>query len=299
MRKAQLVMVGVIAIVVLIGAAWQFGAFSFSGKFATPVVTTATSLQPMGRGDFTLPIVDRSGSTGKSLTLSDFRGHVIVLEFTEPWCPHGAQFASTLERLYEQYVDRGVVFIAVAGSASNESRTLAIPPSDVAEFIRNHNSSLTYVFDSNNRLFDVYGVKWIPTLFVLLKNGSVSMLFLGVTSHDAIAGSIDQAMGEAVSYTTQGPAWKVISDGSLDLIGQDGKIAGDLAQQYVDLANVSYGLYNGSLFFRFSLHGEVPKSIAGTHVDSIWYQVLLDVDSNPSTGYRWSSDFGADYFLQF
>lgn len=289
MRRAQLAVVGVIVIVVLIGAAWRFGAFSFS----------RTSSQPMGRGDFTLPIVDRTGSTGKSLTLSDFRGHVIVLEFMEPWCPYSVQFASTLEGLYQQYADKGVVFIAVAGSASNQSRTVAIPPSDVAGFIRTYNSSLTYVFDSNNKLFDVYSVRGFPTLFILSKNGSVSMLFLGVTSHDAVAGGIDQTMTEAVSYTAQGPVWKVISDGSLDLIGQDGKILGDLGQPYVDLANVSYSLYNESLFFRFSLHGEIPNSIAGTHVASIWYQVLLDVDSNPSTGYRWSSAFGADYYLQF
>jgi thiol-disulfide isomerase/thioredoxin len=267
---------------------------------ATPgVTTTTTGYQPVGRGDFTLPIVDRTGLTGKSLTLSEFRGHVIVLEFTEPWCPHGAQFASTLERLYQQYADKGVVFIAVAGSYSNESKTAAIPPGDVATFIGNYNSSLTYVFDSSNRLFDVYVVHWIPTLFILSKDGSVSMQFVGVTSHDAIAGGIDEATTEPQGYTTQGQVWKVISNEPLDLIGQDGKIVGDLGQPYVDLANVSYSLYNGSLFFRFSLHGEIPNTMTSIHVDSIWYQVLLDVDSNASTGYRWSSDFGADYILMF
>jgi thiol-disulfide isomerase/thioredoxin len=299
MKRAQLAAIGVVAIVVLIGAAWRFGAFSFPGMFATPGVATTTSFQPMGRGDFTLPIIDRTGSAGKSVTLSDFRGHVIVLEFMEPWCSGEPRFASTLERLYQQYADKGVVFIAVAGSASNQNRTAAIPSSDVAEFIRKYNSSLTYVFDSNNRLFDMYGVKWVPTLFILSKNGSVSMLFLGVTSHDAIAGVIDQAMTEATSYTTHGTVWNAISDGSLDLFDEDGKIAGDLGQPYIDIANVSYSLNNGSLFFRFSLRGEIPSSLAGTHVASIWYQVLLDADSNPSTGYRWSNDFGPDYFLQF
>ena len=100
------------------------------------------------------------------------------------------------------------------------------------------------------------------------------------------------------STWTQQATWNVLSDGSLDLIGEDGKIAGDLGQPYVDLANVSYSFYNGSLFFRFSLCGEIPK-ITTTHVNSIWYQVLLDVDSDSSTGFRWSSDFTPDYILQF
>jgi hypothetical protein len=219
-----------------------------------------------------------------------------VLEFMEPWCSEGPKFTSTLERLYQQYAHKGVVFMAVAGSASNQSRTVAIPSSDVAEFIRNYNSSLTYVFDSNMRHVRCQmGSDAVHSL----EKWSVSMSFVGETSHDAIAGAIDQAMTEAMSYTTQGPVWKVVSDGSLDLFGQDGKIAGDLGQAYVDVADVSYSFYNGSLFFRFSLRGEIPNSIVGTHVASIWYQVLLDADSNPSTGYRWRNDFGPDYFLQF
>jgi hypothetical protein len=103
------------------------------------------------------------------------------------------------------------------------------------------------------------------------------------------------------TYTTwtQQAAWNVLSDGSLNLIGEDGKIEGDLGQPYVDLANVSYSSYNGSLFFRFSLRGEIPNRITTTHVASIWYQVLLDVDSDSSTGFRWSNNFTPDYILEF
>jgi len=107
------------------------------------------------------------------------------------------------------------------------------------------------------------------------------------------------AMTTTYTTWTQEGAWNVLSDGSLDLIGEDGKIAGDLGQPYVDLANVSYSFYNGSLFFRFSLHGEIPNRITTTHVTSIWYQVLLDVDSDSRTGFRWSRNFTPDYILQF
>jgi hypothetical protein len=100
------------------------------------------------------------------------------------------------------------------------------------------------------------------------------------------------------TWTQQG-AWNVLPDGSLDLIGEDGKIAGDLRQPYVDLANVSYSFYNGSLFFRFSLHDKIPNKITTTRVTSIWYQVLLDVDSDSRTGFRWSNSFTPDYILHF
>ena len=106
-------------------------------------------------------------------------------------------------------------------------------------------------------------------------------------------------LGDATVFTTwsfQGP-WNVVQDGSKDLVNQNGNVAGDLAQPYVDLANVSYSHSNGSLFFRFDLHGRIPNQIT-PHVSSIWYQVLLDVDSDSNTGYHWSSDFTPDYIIE-
>lgn len=102
-------------------------------------------------------------------------------------------------------------------------------------------------------------------------------------------------------YTTgtQQGTWNVLSDGSLDLVGEDGRIAGDLGHPYVDLANVSYSFYNGSLFFRFSLRGVIPNRITSTHVGSIWYQVLFDVDLDSSTGFQWSNKFTPDYILEY
>jgi len=68
-------------------------------------------------------------------------------------------------------------------------------------------------------------------------------------------------MAQAMSYTTQGTTWNVISDGSLNLFGEDSKNVGDLGQTYVDVSDVSYSFYNGSLFFRFSLRGEIPNRL--------------------------------------
>jgi hypothetical protein len=102
-----------------------------------------------------------------------------------------------------------------------------------------------------------------------------------------------------VKWSYQGP-WAVIPDGSQDLVDQNGKVVGDLGQPYVDLSNVSYSFLNGSLFFRFSLHGKIPKWGVTANVTSIWYQVLLDSDSDSGTGYDYRSrNFTPDYMLEF
>jgi hypothetical protein len=95
-----------------------------------------------------------------------------------------------------------------------------------------------------------------------------------------------------------GGPWNVIHDGSKGLIAQDGRTVGDFGQPYVILTNVSYSYSNGSLFFLFGLHGKIP-SHTPANVSRIWYQVLLDVDTDSSTGYHWSSNFTPDYILEF
>jgi len=92
--------------------------------------------------------------------------------------------------------------------------------------------------------------------------------------------------------------WTVLSDGAVDLVDERGAIAGDLGQRYVDLANLNYSLSDNSLYFRFTLQDKMPNEGTDSRVDSIWYQVLFDVDSDSSTGFHWSKDFTPDYILQ-
>jgi len=154
----------------------------------TSIVTFAATTEEAIEGDFTLPIVSAKGLTGSNLTLSSFWGNVIVLEFMRPSCPFSQKAAPFMEKLYGEYAKKGVVFIAVAEGWDSS-------PTAVAEFVQRYNSSLTYVYDSTGEVFQMYGVKAVPTLFVLSKSGAVSSSYLGAPSYDIIAKAIDEQIG--------------------------------------------------------------------------------------------------------
>ena len=92
-----------------------------------------------------------------------------------------------MEKLYAEYAKKGVVFIAIAGPWDS--------PLAVWEFIQQYNSSLTYVYDSTGKVFQTYGVKAVPTLFVLSKDGGLSSPYVGAPAYDTIAKAIDEQVG--------------------------------------------------------------------------------------------------------
>jgi peroxiredoxin len=154
----------------------------------TSIVTFATTTEATTvEGDFTLPIVGSKGLTGGNLTLSSFRGSVVVLQFIEASCPVCQKTVPFMEKLYGEYAKKGVVFIAIAGPWDS--------PGAVGEFIQRYNSSLTYVYDSTGVVFQKYGVKAVPTLFVLSKGGTVTSSYVGAPSYDVIAKAIDEQFG--------------------------------------------------------------------------------------------------------
>jgi len=178
--------------VILILVIW--GAYSFSqnthGTSISQSSSTAMSTSSQsGAPDFTLPVVDANGLTGQQVSLSSFRGKVVLLEFMEPWCPHCQNMAPALESLYKQFGSQNVVFISVAGPWQGATSD------DTAKFVHDYGSSWTYVYDSSGSTMSMYGVTGTPTFFVIGKDGSIVTTLQGELTYDTLASVLTQVSG--------------------------------------------------------------------------------------------------------
>jgi thiol-disulfide isomerase/thioredoxin len=190
LSKAEKVAIPIIIII----AVWAVYSFTQPAPSSTKLQVTYSSAGSLSQStsapDFTLPIVDSSGLTGNTLTLSSFRGKVVLIEFMEPWCPHCQHMAPVLAGLYSQYGSGNVVFISVAGPWNGATS------GDAANFIRNYGSSWVYLYDSSGTVFSNYGVQSTPTFFVIGKSGSILTTFTGEQTSDTLS--------EAISTATNG-----------------------------------------------------------------------------------------------
>lgn len=167
------ILIGIVLIIVV------WGVYSISQPSPTPTQTNTG-----GAPDFNLPIVGPNGLTGQKVSLSSFRGKVVLLEFMVPQCSHCQNMAPVLEKLYQQYGSSNVVLLSVSGSWNGATAK------DAASFIQNYHSSWTYVYDSSGMVFNTYGVTGTPTFFLIDKNGQIVKTYPGETSYETLAADI-------------------------------------------------------------------------------------------------------------
>ncbi len=90
--------------------------------------------------------------------LSDYHGHVILMDFTADWCIPCREKAETAEQFYQQYKDRGFMYILIVIDGNNK--------------VWAQTYGLTFpVLDDNLRsIYNFYGRTSIPLPHVLDRN---------------------------------------------------------------------------------------------------------------------------------
>jgi thiol-disulfide isomerase/thioredoxin len=109
--------------------------------------------------------------------LTDFRGKVVVVNFWATWCPPCRREMPSLERLKNKMENEGVTVLAV--NIGEDADT-------VFSFLGTIEPSPTFplLFDDDAASLDDWGVKGLPTTFVVSPNGSVAYRAVGGREFD-------------------------------------------------------------------------------------------------------------------
>ncbi|MBU2646806.1 redoxin domain-containing protein [bacterium] len=115
---------------------------------------------------------------GQAISLTQFQGRPVILNFWASWCVACRQEAHIIEAAYQDYGKSGAVFI---GIAINDTREASLA------FI--HRYGKTYLLapdDSTGTISLDYGVTAVPETFLIDKNGVITDKILGAITRQTI-----------------------------------------------------------------------------------------------------------------
>ncbi|MDZ7659525.1 TlpA disulfide reductase family protein [Fodinibius sp.] len=90
---------------------------------------------------------------GNKVSISDFEGKVVLIDFWETWCKPCLASFPTMQKVQEEYSDSFVVLAVTPGFSDTQK--------DAQEFAEEHDYTFKYLMDSNN-LHQKLGVQGIP-----------------------------------------------------------------------------------------------------------------------------------------
>lgn len=116
--------------------------------------------------DFTLKDLD-----GNKVSLSNFRGKVVLLNFWASWCPPCRAEMPAMNKLNEQLKKRGFVILAVSTDRS---------VFDVKEYLSKNPVNFPVLIDQNlNVSRNLYKVFMMPTTFLIDRKGFIVRKYFG------------------------------------------------------------------------------------------------------------------------
>ncbi len=138
---------------------------------ASPIQMTAVK-QVKQAPDFTL-----NNAQGKPLSLSDFKGKYVLVNFWAHWCPPCIKEFPSMQTLYEQLNDQDFEIIAIhAGEFAD----------DLDDFLSKAGTTFPVVEDANTSLGG-WDVPALPTTYLVDPNGNIIYKAIGPREWDAKA----------------------------------------------------------------------------------------------------------------
>jgi thiol-disulfide isomerase/thioredoxin len=115
---------------------------------------------------------------GNTVSLSDFRGKIVFLNFWATWCPPCVIEMPSMQKLHRRFKDKNFIMVAI-----NSQETEA----QVKSFFNKYKLSFTALLDSSAEVGAWFDVNAFPTTFVLDKKGRIIGRALGPREWDSQA----------------------------------------------------------------------------------------------------------------
>ena len=133
---------------------------------------------------------------GKTHTLTDYKGKIIFLNFWATWCPPCRAEMPDIQKLYERSPREGkdaVIVLGVAAPKLGSEKDEA----GIKAFMDINGYTYPVLMDQGGKLFEAYGIRAIPTTYLIDRRGNMIGRVQGALSAENLEKIIQQVLQTA------------------------------------------------------------------------------------------------------
>lgn len=140
---------------------------------------------PSPREGFPAPEVALPTLEGEQVSLSSYKGNVVILNLWASWCAPCRAEMPVLQKLYEANRERGLVVLAVNSTVQDSAL-------EAQNFVNEMGLTLTVLLDMDGSVSRRYLLQALPSTFIIDRGGIIhSVIIGGPASEAALQSKID------------------------------------------------------------------------------------------------------------
>jgi thiol-disulfide isomerase/thioredoxin len=108
--------------------------------------------------------------SGRQVSLSDFKGKILFVNFWATWCPPCREEMPSMQKLHARLKDKDFLMVAIDLQESAEP---------VKKFLNEYELTFMTLLDSKGETGPLFGINSIPTTLIMDKNGMIIGVAMG------------------------------------------------------------------------------------------------------------------------
>jgi peroxiredoxin len=159
-------------LILALGFAWIF--------ISADKSRTSTSGQiPAPQQGFLAPDFELKTPKGANVRLSDLRGQPVLVNLWATWCPPCRAEMQSIEKVYQEYKDRGFTVLAV--NMTYQDDPLAVMP-----FVNEQRLTFPILLDENGEMGNAYQLRSLPSSYFIRRDGIINEVVIGGPMSEAL-----------------------------------------------------------------------------------------------------------------
>lgn len=152
-------------------------------KSGTAEITAESPEKQNTEAKNTLPDFTLTDLEGNTVSLKDFRGKNVYLNFWASWCPPCKAEMPDIEKLYQETKGTDLIILAVNIGEDKET---------VVNFMSQYKYNFKVLLDADSSVAQMYGVSSIPESIFIDKEGNLVNSQIGALTYEQMKAYVNQ-----------------------------------------------------------------------------------------------------------